>query len=981
MQIKLSYIDPSDGVTVIERIVNPAGKYSLVTTRDNHRYKDDFSGEMLLKADDYDWVIDAGECTRISVECTFKRVWYGYFSLTDCSIINMSKKFLTVTPLPDDEYSKLEPWMGLKMNIIPRYGGVESRKDIFSVHQYEIEKITVRIDEPYDGDVASNKEWVGYSVNDNIKNVSDYSGYRGNQGRSNSLIHYLNSSIPEVRICPNLTTPAPYITNVFPAAETILVKCNSSDYSVDFTSVVSDQDNQFLWLDYAGYLLKQSGGDLRDYMSYYKAQAGFHTLYEIRNFYDGSGNWDYCELDYVREVYNSPETPPTGVVDINTMGQAIGLGTARGWIYLENDKKWVRRPLSLADMEYPYKTVGDDFMEFINNVSNHTKITGDGTCYSSLIDVTIDGKNAKVQRLYRNRKYEEEDGSNWYRNLYGIKIYQKHMHNPLDIVRKFIKFYKDQGATTSLTTDDVWSQYFENITNPYKGTTNEIRRLFICQNSDVKRPLATEKATKEEFSMNDFLDMICTLTNSAWAIIDGKLRIEHISFFEKGLTYTSYPAGGQSFINPYSIFNIAKNKTFMQLSDVYSYDKPNMPKFEVYEMDGGQENEFDNVLIEYQSGCVNNLPKENTETYQIAATIDYEFTRINGSDSGITIVSIDIGTVDSITVYQFFPGIDKFGAYSFNPVVSLEYLVRNYHDWGRNDRSALLNKKQWDNLQPFKNIIQEIGFLYDIGNQDAMENPYSIVWTGIGYGIIKNAEYNTQTSYMNYELRFSSVREVMDLPSGDVNVYIHQQTTASDSWEIIHGMDTAFLFRPVVFDNSGDEIEYSALKVESPNRITIYFSEAVSGNAHLISMNTDDTQTVVFTGSEQVDVEHNGQRTDDIAISMIIGNDGFEILPGAAEYVSDTPKDKYRFKFSEPASGTVSVCTVAGYVTNVYGEDVSGVDQQDFPRDASATYNKPLVLIAGEEVIYNSHQLITSLRRVGFSDTIIGQIIVMEKTN
>lgn len=932
MQVKLSYTDPSDGSTEVVRYVEPSGVYSIVTTRQNHRYRDEFSGTMKIMGPDFDWIMEAGECTRINVEFEFKRTWNGYFSLTDCSLINRSKRWLDVTPLPDDEYSKFEPWMDLEMNIIPPFNGIDSRVIVASTNQYEIEKKIVRIDEPYTG--TNSENWNAYSVNDFIGNggVAPLNPYRGDMQLYNSLIW----KITDNRV-------------LFDAIED------------------SDAWNRLFWLDYLGFQLNEL--ELSDsvtagqFLTRYWRESMF-TLSEVINVYTDDGEWEYCELIYLREIYSSVKEPPSGMyfdIDtLNTQTDANNILTGR-WVYNPDDNKWQRRYLALHQEG---TQIGGD---------SQNLETGDGFDFSDLLDVTYKGRPAKKQVLFRNKYEELENGNTWYFSLYGINVLGKIYHKPTELIKKFIEFIKSEGADTSLTPTDVSSLYLNATTNPYTGITNDWRNVLIAQNSDLKRPLASEEATIENMTFNEFLETLCTLTNSAWAIIDGEFILEHVSYFEKGLTYQQL---SENIINPYSIVNTAKNKGFMGLSDVYRYEKNKMPKFEIYNTDGGSEPQNNKTRVEYTSNCVNNKPKENKQEYTISASVDYEYSRVDGSDAGITFVKADDYVSPAKSV---FPVKDEFDRWVFNGMFTLEYILRTYHNWGRNDSSALLNGEEWNNLQKFKNIEQEVGFLYDINNPDLMGNPYSLVQTGLGYGIIKNVEYRTKDSWLSYLLGFSDVA-VFEPPTGDIlDWYIHNQGTASDTWTFTHRMNTNIIFRPVIFDSSGISIEYSSIRIDSLNKVTIFFSEPVTGNAHLIAMKADNVDTVNFSGSVEVDVSHSADRQEDVGISMIIGNDGYEIEPSGTEFIFDTPKNKVRFKFSEPASGTVSCCSVVGYVNNNYKNSISGADETSFARDSEAALSRPWTLMANKEILHNSDQLTETLRTIGFSENVIASIIVMEK--
>jgi hypothetical protein len=959
MSVKLSYFIGEEEHT---RYINPAGVFSLVLARENHRYKEEFSGEMIIKGDDFQWVMDAGRCTEIFVECVFKRTWYGVFTHTDCKLINTSKKYLEVTPRVDDAYRKFDPWMGLEMNIVPPFDGIESKVPVFSVNQYGIETRTVRITEPYTGTVAIGKTWEGYSVNDWIK-LTGSGNYALDNGRNNSLISYLNDGIAPTPFTDSGGTA--YFLTYFPYFAWYFGTWPGGPPT---TYAINDQLNQLMWLDYSGFVRKQSNSTIENWYETLYAESGLFTLYEIRNVYKSNGEWEYCDIIYAREFYDRPGEPPSGLVSDDT---ELNFFT-RGWFYLQDEKKWIRRPYQILDSDFP--TPAPTLAE----AQTQTGITGDGTWFT---DLAISGQ----QFLKWNKNYANLYGNNWYVNLYGTAFYPKHFHKPTLIIEKFMAFLAAEITKSGygFPVAEITSKFFNDNTNPYTGTANVWKNVLIGQNSDVKRPLASEQATKEIMTFESFLDTLCTLTNTAWAIIDREFILEHISYFEKGLSYGN-ALNPDNIINPFSIVNTAKNKGFMNLTNIYSYEKANMPKFEIFKTAGGSEPINDNVKIEYESACVNNLPKQNIRTINLDTTLDYDYTRTEGSDAGFAFVStymalVSTGGITSALVNVLLPAQDSFGRFVFNKDFTLADVVRIYHNWGRNDDSALLNGVAWP-VTTFKNIIQNLEFRYKL-DDELMENPYAIVATGIGYGIIKNLTYETKGHWLSYELGFSGFDNA-EPPEVVADWHLHTQEIASDTWIINHSMNTNMILRPVAFDADGNEIGYGSLHMTSLNTITVTFATPVAGTMHFISMNLPSTKifyadlTSATTG-DLVDTTATG--IEDVALGIIVDESGFEIRPQSVDLTYDGFVVLAEFTFATPVFARISMCNIAGgYMTNVYKSDFNS-NSVDVAKSDSFIYGKPLVLQAGSEIYYNSHQLLTTLRRIGFSESVIATIIVMEK--
>ena len=957
MSFKLTYTN-SEGTT-ITRFVEPAGQYAIVTNRVDHRFYEEFTGTMTLKKDDFLWVMAAGPCTEIKVECQFKKLWKGVFSHADCTTINRSKKYLEVQPRHDDEYSKIEPWMGLEMNIIPPREGINSKVIVNSLNQYEIETRTVRINEPYDGPNAEN--WVGYSVNDWIVNngtIPQSPAYRGDRQVNNSLIRKLIGPTPHFAV--NL--------------------------------INTDAFNRIAWLDLRGYEIYTSGeslGNNRLVNSYWR--ESMFTLAEVINYYsDEEGTqWEYCDLVYKRElwkgkyitvttpngsVFGWEETPPSGLFfdsqSINSGSESTVLRVNTGrWIWNVSEKKWIRRYLALH--ERGTQGAGQD-----DQLPDNGK-TGDGFDFTPLVKGFQDDMTVRKQVLFRN-KYEEQDGgTNWYIYLYETVFYENHFHKIKPILQKYIAFLKSKGANTSLTIDDIKSRFLFDENNPYTGWPNIWPKVLIGQNSDIKRPLSSERAAKEMISFTDFLDVLCKLTNTAWAIIDGEFVIEHVSYFEKALNYGGF-VEASSIFNPYSIVNVAKNKGFMNLTDIYRYEKRLMPKYEIYKTVGGEEPKNNNLTIEYDGGCINNRPNENIFEIEINTTTDYEHARSEGRDEGITFILTEevylAPPIDAI-LNTFYPKKDEFGRFIYNEGFDLEAIIREYHDYGRVLSQAKINNAEWTNLVPFKNIIQNVSFPYVA----QAENPYTQILTGIGTGIINRAEYVTKDGWVNYELRYSNVQD-FDPGLETIDWHIHIQNNPVKLWEVNHNMNTSLIMRPVVFDESNQEIEYSELRILDNNSLILRFSEPVIGQAHFIALNIDpaNLNTVSFNNTTSFTFDHQLNGTaKNILLTPFVDTRGNEIRPSLVAYINN---DVIEVEFSEPASGFVTAAKVEHpYVTIHDGSTSVNEDEITLPKGVDKVYNKPLVLTAQENIIYHSHSLLATLRSIGFSEDVIAYIVVMEK--
>lgn len=575
-----------------EREVKPKGSFKIRHEKTDSYFREVLEGAMVFTEDDFLWIYTKPLCTLFVIECNFKGVtWNGVFTRMDCNPIHVDKKYIEVIPAPYDSYRDFLPYLGLTYNILERNETVTSVKQ---TRAYQKERIVVDITDPYVG--PNSGVWEGYSVNDWIGGAQ--TDYSKNNGKRNSLIYYLS-----------------------------------------FTSIIGSADidfwNQWYWLDYVGYEAKISGHTIEEFRLRI-LQGELYTLSEVINHYNELKQWQKCTLVYEREVWEHPAgaKPPSGKLYTEE--------NQRGWYQSENDPKYRRRALNMSDEMVPLSVP----------LESRPSISGDGTWYTPLMDYERpQGQKEgwiRKQVLYVNRKFESLHGEAWFNVMYGEITVVGRYRTVASVFESFLKYVQEKGGNYYPFT----SLYFSEEISPITGFGNDWYNLLLAQNSDFKRPDSTEKATRQEFTFGDFLRAFCALTNTGWAIINGEFRLEHIKFFDNGL---SYAEGEGEIINPASIQNAALNKGFLNLSSQFYFDHPDMQKYEIFNTDGGTEKNFNKTEIEYSSPCAYNYPDNNIREINTAGlTIDPQWVQSEGPDGGLVFLrAINLGEqVSTQRVYR-----------------------------------------------------------------------------------------------------------------------------------------------------------------------------------------------------------------------------------------------------------------------------------------------------------------------------------------
>lgn len=127
----------------------------------------------------------------------------------------------------------------------------------------------------------------------------------------------------------------------------------------------------------------------------------------------------------------------------------------------------------------------------------------------------------------------------------------------------------DTGITHRGTTE--YSQFLYG-TNPITHTDY---KLFITQKSNILAGNYDEAAQKAPITMKNVLDMLRDCFRCYWFIDNGKLRIEHISWFMNGGSYGGTHAVG---VDLTELRLLRNGKAWSYAQNIFSYDKPDMPE-------------------------------------------------------------------------------------------------------------------------------------------------------------------------------------------------------------------------------------------------------------------------------------------------------------------------------------------------------------------------------------------------------------------
>lgn len=181
-----------------------------------------------------------------------------------------------------------------------------------------------------------------------------------------------------------------------------------------------------------------------------------------------------------------------------------------------------------------------------------------------------------------------------------------------------------------------WSVFLYGV-NPI--VNRQIGRLIMSPKSNIKVSEYTQPARKAMVTLKDILDMLRKTHGLYWFIDDsGRLRIEHISWFRNGGSYSADQR--QVGVDLTTMINIRSGKAYGEGQTEYSYDKPDMPERYQYGWMDDATLTFNGSAIEVLSPYVQEGRIEEVGVSMFNADIDYILLNPSDvSDDGFALMS------------------------------------------------------------------------------------------------------------------------------------------------------------------------------------------------------------------------------------------------------------------------------------------------------------------------------------------------------
>ena len=230
--------------------------------------------------------------------------------------------------------------------------------------------------------------------------------------------------------------------------------------------------------------------------------------------------------------------------------------------------------------------------------------------------------------------------------------------------------------------------------NYVTGETNLLNQTLIAQNSDVKDPGDTDKATVGVISFNNLMGDLKSMFNVRWYIDDdGFLRIEHLLWFENGLGISPSKTTKIDLTDEAKYTDAGSQKLYIEDTQDYVNAGTEPSKSETIQFaNGAKSYDFRDDLnyISYDViKSVVNVKKHVVSRFSTDIAKARNFPN-EISDDGFHIFNCEyLGNISKAMIRKphNYDGVKTIANVGFSP----KWLLHDYYEYGRQDSSGVLN--------------------------------------------------------------------------------------------------------------------------------------------------------------------------------------------------------------------------------------------------------------------------------------------------
>lgn len=280
--------------------------------------------------------------------------------------------------------------------------------------------------------------------------------------------------------------------------------------------------------------------------------------------------------------------------------------------------------------------------------------------------------------------------------------------------------------------------------------------VYLTPKSNMLKGDYDQAAQRGEITMKAVMDMLWNCFRCLWFIEDGKLKIEHISYFYNNRSYASLnPSSVQlDFTKTIDLFNGKKADYFQ--SEV-EYEKSNLnANYEFAWMDACTE-PFNTATIEVKSNYVQKDKTENITIDQFSPDVDYMLLNPDEfSSDGFALLCPKKeanGELVLPTVYMeglYDENKNKYDAWLQNGYCSWYYMLDHFHSYDLPAKSIDCNVGYIDDV---KGVLRSMTHTIKVPLKHDVD-PLLLVKTSLGLGVVDSVSVNIDTRMTTIKLLY-----------------------------------------------------------------------------------------------------------------------------------------------------------------------------------------------------------------------------------
>jgi len=316
------------------------------------------------------------------------------------------------------------------------------------------------------------------------------------------------------------------------------------------------------------------------------------------------------------------------------------------------------------------------------------------------------------------------------------------------------KLLEKIGSSVTHAPTTIYSQFLYG-TNPI---SNKDFRLLITQKTNIKVSSYDTAATKAPIRLSDILTMLKNVFNCYWFIDDQhRLRIEHLSWFLKGGTYSS-----SSVLTTYkdltAIYNARNGKKWAFNTNNFSFNKSEISQTKEFCYMDNTNEIFDGQKIEVTAPFVQKGKIDTINAGNFTANIDYVLQRPDLiSDDGYMLFAPVVQNLHEalpyvLTCENIAEGAFDAPIYVQNPYLAYSVLERVYFLYNLAGSSVKIGNKTYQVQIGTREKTNEA-----VVPDCALNlNPYQMIKTLAGDGLISEISVNLQSKIGKAKLNYAT---------------------------------------------------------------------------------------------------------------------------------------------------------------------------------------------------------------------------------